>query len=334
MQFDQLKRREFITLLGGAAAAWPLAARAQQVRRLGVLMNRVEADPLARSFVLAFEQQLHKLGWSEGQNLQTEYRWNGGDINLARVYASELLAFRPDVILSSSTANLTSLQRLSPTAPIVFLQVSDPVAQGFVVNMANPGGGNITGFASYEFTIGEKWLELLKGLVPRVKRVAVMFNPESSSQSKFFLSSIEAAAPKLDVSVTTLRVQSIEEIEPAIAGFARELDGGLILPTDPFTSVHHKHIIEVVARYRVPAISNANTSFVQDGGLMSYGPDTKDQFRQAAVYVDRILKGVKAGDLPIQMATKFNLAINLKTARTLGIEIPLSILLAVDEQIE
>jgi putative ABC transport system substrate-binding protein len=333
MQFDELKRREFITLLGGAAAAWPLAARAQQVRRLGVLMNRVEADPLARSFVLAFEQQLHKLGWSEGQNLQTEYRWNGGDINLARVYASELLAFRPDVILSSSTANLTSLQRLSPTAPIVFLQVSDPVAQGFVVNMANPGG-NITGFASYEFTIGEKWLELLKGLVPRVKRVAVMFNPESSSQSKFFLSSIEAAAPKLDVSVTTLRVQSIEEIEPAIAGFARELDGGLILPTDPFTSVHHKHIIEVVARYRVPAISNANTSFVQDGGLMSYGPDTKDQFRQAAVYVDRILKGVKAGDLPIQMATKFNLAINLKTARTLGIEIPLSILLAVDEQIE
>src|SRR5215469_16523418 len=327
-----MRRREFITILGGAAAAWPLAARAQQLRRLGVLMNRVEADPLARSFVLAFEQQLHKLGWSEGQNLQTEYRWNGGDTNLARVYAAELLAFRPDVILSSSTANLTTLQRLSPTAPIVFLQVSDPVAQGFVVNLANPGG-NITGFASYEFTIGGKWLELLKQLVPTVKRVAVMFNPERS-QNKFFLSSIEAAAPKLDISVTTLRVQSIDEIEPAIAGFARELDGGLILPADTYIAVHHKHIIEVIARYRVPAISNVGASFVQDGGLMSYGPDTQDQFRQTAIYVDRILKGAKAGDLPIQAATKFNLAINLKTARMLGIEIPLNILLAADEQIE
>jgi putative ABC transport system substrate-binding protein len=327
-----IRRRDFITLLG-SAVAWPLAARAQQLRRLGVLMNRVKTDPLAQSFVSAFEQQLHKLGWSEGQNLQTEYRWNGGDINLARVYAAELIAFRPDVILSSSTANLTTLQRLSPTAPIVFLQVSDPVGQGFVVNMANPGG-NITGFAGYEFTIAGKWLDLLKQLVPTIKRAAVMFNPENSLQTKFFLPSIEATAAKLDISVTTLRVQSIEEIEPAVARFAREPDGGLILPTDGFTSVHHKHIIEVVARYRIPAISNAATSFVQDGGLMSYGPELTEQYRQAAVYVDRILKGAKAGDLPVQTATKFKLAINLKTARTLGIEIPLSILLTADEQIE
>jgi putative ABC transport system substrate-binding protein len=326
-----IRRRQFITLLGGAAATWPLAARAQQLRRLGVLMNRIKTDLLAQSFVSAFEQQLHELGWSEGQNLQTEYRWNGGDANLARVYAAELIAFRPDVILSTSTVNLTALQRLSPIAPIVFLQVSDPVAQGFVVNMANPSG-NITGIASYEFTVGGKWLDLLKQLVPTVKRVAVMFNP--SSPTKFFLPSIEAAAAKLDISVTTLQVQSIEEIEPAVAGFAREPHGGLILPTDAFISAHHKHVIEVVARYRIPAIYNANTSFVQDGGLMSYGPDEAEQFRQAAIYVDRILKGAKAGDLPIQAATKFNLVINLKTARTLGIEIPLSILLAADEQVE
>jgi len=323
-------------LLGGAAAAWPLAPRAQQpgtAKRVGFLINRVEADSLARSWVSAFELQLHKLGWSEGQNLHTEFRWNGGDVALARTYATELIGFRPDVIISTSTANLAALQRLSPTAPIVFLQVSDPVGQGFIVNLAKPGG-NITGFASYEFTIGGKWLDLLKQLVPTVRRVAVIFNPESSLQTKFFLPSIEAAASKLDVSVTTLQVQSIEEIEPAIVDFSHEPNGGLILPTDPFTSVHHRQIIEAVARYRVPAVSNANTSFVQDGGLMSYGPDETDQFRQAAVYVDRILKGAKAGDLPIQTATKFSLAINLKTARTLGIEVPLSILLTADEQIE
>jgi len=327
-----MRRREFITLLGGAAA-WPVAARAQQLRRLAVMMNRIETDPLALSYVSAFEQQLHKLDWSEGQNLHTEYRWTAsGDAALARTYAAELIGLRPDVIVSTSTANLAALQRLSPTAPIVFLQVSDPVAQGFVVNMAHPGG-NITGFASYEFSIGGKWLDLLKQLVPTVRRIAVMFNPETP-QTRFFLQAIQAAAPKLDLSVSTLPVQGFEEIEPAIAGFSRQPNGGLILPTDPFIAVHRKHVIELVARYRVPAISNAAMSFVQDGGLMSYGPDDTEQFRQAAVYVDRILKGAKAGDLPIQAATKFSLAINLKTARTLGIEIPLSILLTADEQIE
>jgi putative ABC transport system substrate-binding protein len=327
-----LNRRDFIALLGGAAAGWPLAARAQQVRRLGVLINRIESDPLEQGLVSAFEQELHKLGWSEGQNLHTEYRWNAGDPALARSHAAELIGLRPDVILSQSTVSLAALQRLSPTAPIVFVQVSDPVTQGFVVNMASPGG-NITGFASYEFSIGGKWLDLLKQLVPTIRRVAVVFSPETP-QTKFFLPSIEAAAPKLDVSVTTLPVQRIEDIEPAIAEFSRQPNGGLILPTDGFTSVHHKHIIEVVARYRVPAISNAALPFVQDGGLMSYGPDDKEQFRQAAVYVDRILKGAKAGDLPVQTATKFSLAINLNTARALGIEIPLSILLTADEQIE
>jgi putative ABC transport system substrate-binding protein len=328
-----MKRRDFVRLLGGAAAAWPLAAGAQQLRRLGVLMNRIEADPLARSLVAAFEQQLHKLGWREGENLHTDYRWNGGDAALARTYAAELIGFGPDVILSTSTANLAALQRLSPTAPIVFLQVSDPVTQGFVVNLAHPGG-NITGFASYEFSIGGKWLDLLKQLVPTIRRVAVMFNPESSLQTKFFLPAIEAAAPKLDISVTTLQVQSTEEIEPAIAGFSRQPNGGLILPTDAFISVHRKHVIEVAARYRVPAISNANMPFVQDGGLTSYGPDATEQFRQAAVYVDRILKGAKPADLPVQTATKFSLAINLKTARMLGIDVPLSILLTADQQIE
>ena len=327
-----MRRRDFIILLGGLAASWPLAARAQQMRRLGVLVNRIETDTLEQSYVSAFEQQLHKLGWREGQNLHTEYRWNGGDTALARNHAAELIALRPDVIVSTSTAALSALQRLSPTAPIVFLQVSDPVTQGFVVSMANPGG-NITGFASYEFSIGGKWLDLLKQLVPGIRRVAVMFNPETP-QTRFFLPSIEAAAPTLGISVTTLPVQNVQDIEQAIAAFSHQPDGGLILPTDGFTAAHHKDIIEVIARYRVPAISNAAMPFVKDGGLMSYGPDDTEQFRQAAVYVDRILKGSKAGDLPVQTATKFSLSINLKTAQTLGIEIPLSILLTADEQVE
>ncbi len=327
-----MRRREFITLVGGAAATWPLAARAQRPRRIGVLMNDVATDAAAKAFVTAFAQQLRRLGWIESENLHIEYRWNSGDAALAQRYAAELVALAPDVILSASTNNLTALQRLSPITPIVFVQVSDPVAQGFVLSMAHPGG-NITGFAPFEFTMGGKWIDLLKQLIPTLTRVAVIFNPQTSPQSKFFMTAIESAAPRFGVNVAAALVQSIADIEPTIENFARQPNGGLLLPTDAFTVVHRKLIVEAAARHRVPAIYS-NILFVRDGGLISYSPNIGDQFRQAAVYVDRILKGAKAGDLPVQTPTKFNLIINLKTARALGLEGPMSILLTADEQIE
>ena len=326
-----MKRREFITLIGGAAA-WPLAARAQQPRRVAVLMNGARTDTGRVELLSAFEQQLRKLGWMEGQNLRTEYRWNNGDAALARTYAAKLIAFEPDVILSSSTTNLITLQRLSPTAPIVFVQVSDPVTQGFVLNMARPGG-NITGFALFEFTIGGKWVDLLKQLVPALERAAVMFDPETSPQSKFFMESIEAAGPKLGVGVATMPVRDVLEIDPAIARLSEQGNSGLIVPPGSFIFGNRNRIIEAAARHRVPAIY-WDASFVQDGGLIGYGPEFREQFRQAAVYVDRILKGTKPGDLPVQTPTRFTLSLNLKTARDLGIEVPLGLLLVADEQIE
>jgi putative ABC transport system substrate-binding protein len=329
-----MRRREFFTLLGGAAAAWPLAAPAQSgpVRRIGVLMNDVETDATSRSNVAAFVQGLRDLGWIEGQNLRVVYRWNAGSAELARTHAAELVALAPDAILSSSTTNLTALQRLSPTTPIVFIQVSDPVTQGFVLSLAHPGG-NITGFSAYEFTIGGKWLDLLKQIAPATARVAVVFNPQTSPQSKFFLSSVEAAASTFGVNVAAAPVRSVAEIESAIESFSRQPNGGLIFLTDAFLVVHRKLVVEAAARHRLPAIY-PSTLFVRDGGLMRYGVDTDDQFRQAASYVDRILKGAKAGDLPVQTPAKFSLVINLKAAKALGIELPMSLMLSANEVIE
>jgi putative ABC transport system substrate-binding protein len=328
-----IRRRDFITLLGGAAAAWPLAARAQQPRRIGALLDGVVTDAIRQARVKNFTEQLRKLGWIEGQNLRSEYRWDNAEPALSRSYAAELVALAPDVILASGTQNLTALQRLSPVTPITFILVSDPVAQGFVTNMAHPGA-NITGFAYLEFTIGGRWLDLLKQMVPSVTHVAVMFNPETAPQSKFFLSSIESAARTLNVAATFLPVQSEAEIDPGIARFVQQANGGLILLPDAFIAAHSKAFAESAARYRVPAIGGSVDDFVSEGGLMSYTPNVDEQFRQAAVYVDRILKGTKPGDLPIQAPTKFTFSINLKTARDLGIEVPLSLLLIADEQIE
>jgi ABC-type uncharacterized transport system substrate-binding protein len=332
MQFNQLKRREFITLLGSAAAAWPVAARAQQPKRVGVLMNGVPANPSFREYKTAWEQQLRKLGWIDGQNLHIEYRWNEGDAARGRSYAAELVALAPDVILSSSTANLIALQRLSPASPIVFVQVSDPVTQGFILSMARPGG-NITGFAAYEFTIGAKWLDLLKQLVPAIDHVGVMSNPQTAPQSKLFMDSIEAAAPTFGVKVVATLVNSVSDIETAFANMSRQPNGGMVFPTDSFTGIHRKLIFDLATRHRLPAIYS-NVTHVQEGGLMGYAIDYVEQFRQAAIYVDRILKGTKAGDLPVQTPTKYVLAINLKTVRALGIEVPLSLLLIANEQIE
>jgi putative tryptophan/tyrosine transport system substrate-binding protein len=328
-----MRRRKFITLLGGAAAL-PLAARAQsaQVRRLGVLMNYTETDPLSQAYLTAFVQGMRDLGWIEGQNLRSTYRWSAGSAELARAHAAELVALAPDAILSSSTANLTALQRLSPTTPIVFIQVSDPVAQGFVLNLANPGG-NITGFTAYEFSIGGKWLDLLKQIAPTITRVAVVFNPLTSPQSKPFLGSIEAAASTFGVSVLAAPVHSTAEIEPAIEKFSRQSNSGLIFPADSFTSIHRKLIVEVAAKYRLPAIY-AEKVIVRDGGLMCYQVEFNDQFRQAASYADRILKGAKAGDLPVQTPEKYSLVINLKAAKALGIELPMGLMLSANEVIE
>ena len=331
-----MRRRQFITVLGGAAAAWPLAARAQgeRVRRIGVLMNGAATETIPQSYVAAFVQELRQLGWTEGRNLHIDIRWSAGDAVLARTYAAQLIGLTPDVILASSTTNLTVIQQATNTVPVVFVQVSDPVEQGFVTNVTRPGG-NLTGFSMFEFSVGGKWLELLKEIAPGLARVGVMFNPDTSPQSKFFMRSIEAAAPSHGVQAVVVPVRSTADIEPAFERFALVPNGGLILTTDTFTNLRNKLIVDLAARHRLPAIS-AYDRFPKDGGLMYYGANVNlpDQFRQAATYVDRILKGAKAGDLPIQRADKYSLIINLKTAKALRLTVPLPLTGLADELIE
>jgi ABC-type uncharacterized transport system substrate-binding protein len=331
-----VKRRDFITLLGGAVA-WPLVARAQQperMRRIGVLMNSTATDAAWQSYVAGFVEALRQLGWSEGQNLRVDLRWNAGDAALARIYAAQLIGLMPDVILASSTTNLTIVQQATNTIPVIFVAVSDPVAQGFVANVTRPGG-NLTGFGMFEFSVGGKWVDLLKEIAPRLARVGVMFNPDTSPQSKFFMRSIEAAAPSLGVQAMPIPVRATSDIETAIETFARVPNGGLILPTDSFIRLRQTLIVELAGRHRLPAVS-ADEDFAKNGGLMYYGATINllDQFRQAAGYVDRILKGTKPGDLPVQRADKYTLAINLKTAKALGLTVPLPLIGLADEVIE
>jgi putative ABC transport system substrate-binding protein len=328
-----MKRRDFITLLGGAAA-WPLAARAQAgaVRRVGVLINGDESDPRSINNVASLTQVLRKLGWIEGQNLRMEVRWNAGDAERARSLAGDLLRLSPDVILAASTTNLAEVLRRGPTMPIVFVLVSDPIEQGFVSNLAQPGG-NITGFSVFEFSIGGKWIELLKRIAPGLAHVSLVFNPDTSPQSKFFVSSIESAAPSLGVEATVAPVHAAADLERAIENVSHRPNGGLIFPTDTFLSVHRQVIVESAARYRVPAIY-ANQLFAEIGGLMSYSVDFDIQYRQAAVYIDRILRGAKPGDLPVQSPSKYSFVINLKAAMALGIEVPTNLLLTADDYIE
>jgi putative ABC transport system substrate-binding protein len=331
-----MNRRAFITLLGGAAV-WPLAAPAQQpgpVRRVGVLMNGAATETVPQSYVTAFVQALRQLGWVEGQNLRVDVRWNAGDAALARVYAAQLIGLMPDVILTASTTNLTVIRQATNSVPTVFLQVSDPVEQGFVASVTRPGG-NLTGFSMFEFSVGGKWVDLLKEIAPGLARVAVMFNPDTSPQSKFFMRAVEAAAPSLGVTATAAPVRSTADIEPAFESISRQPNSGLILPTDTFTRMRQGLIAELAGRHRLPSLS-AGEDFARDGGLMYYGPivNLLNQFRQAASYVDRILRGEKPGDLPIQRADKYTLVINLKTARALGLTVPLPLLGLADEVIE
>jgi putative tryptophan/tyrosine transport system substrate-binding protein len=332
-----MRGREFITLLGGAAVAWPLAARAQQgerMRRIGVLMNATATETMPQSYVAAFVQGLRQLGWIEGRNLRIDVRWNAGDAALARIYAAQLIGLTPDVILAASTTNLTVVQQATSTIPVVFVQVSDPVEQGFVASITKPGG-NLTGFSMYEFSVGGKWVDLLKEIAPNLTRVAVMSNPDTSPQSKFFMRSVEAAAPPHGVQTIATPVRTTTEIEAALQNFSREPNSGLILPTDTFTRLRSKLIAELAERYRLPSIS-AYDGFAKDGGLMGYGAviNLPDQFRQAASYVDRILKGEKPGDLPVQRAVKYTLVLNLKTAKALGLTVPLPLTGLADEVIE
>jgi putative ABC transport system substrate-binding protein len=328
-----IRRRDFITLLG-SAAAWPIAATGQQdrARRIGVLLNSAANDPQQQSYVTAFEQVLRSLGWRLGQNLEIEYRWSAGIPERSSAYATELAAQGPDLIVAVTTVSLSALLPAAKFIPIVFASVSDPVAQGFVPNLPHPGR-NVTGFALYEFSIAGKWLDLLKQFAPAVTHVALMFNPLNSPQSKFFLDAIEVAASSFGVEVMALPVHQETEIEPAFATLARRPNGGLLIGTDNFLVRNRKQVVELAARHRVPAVYG-NSDWVQAGGLMSYSTDEKESIRGAAFYVDRILKGAKPGDLPIQLASKFTLAVNLTAAQTLGLELPMSLMLRADEVIE
>jgi putative ABC transport system substrate-binding protein len=330
-----MRRREFITFFGGAAVAWPLSARAQQsgaVRRIGVLLGWSESDPEYRMRLDAFLQELAKSGWADGRNVRLDVRWTNGDVARAGVLAKELVALQPDVILVGTTPATAALQRETRTIPIVFAVVSDPVGAGFVASLPRPGG-NITGFINIEAAMGGKWLELLKEVAPRLRRVAIMFNPDTApGGGSYYLGAFEAAARPLAIETSQARVHSDAEIETAIAALGRQ-QAGLVVMDDSFTSTHRGAVISQAARSNVPTIFSP--PFVaKEGGLISYGTNGLDLFRRAAGYVDRILRGAKAGDLPVELPTKFDLVINLKTAKALGLTIPEALLLRADEVIE
>jgi putative tryptophan/tyrosine transport system substrate-binding protein len=332
-----MRRREFITLSGGAVATsllFPLAARAQQsehVPRIGVLMNLAAEDPETKARLTAFEQVLQRLGWTIGQNVRIDDRVAGGNTDKRRGYAAELVALAPDVILAQSSTAVALLLQATRSVPIVFADISDPVGAGFVDSLARPGG-NATGFMLLEYSLSGKWLELLKEIVPRLTRAAVLRDPANPAATAQY-GSIQAMAPSLGVEVSPVSVRDAGEIERAVETFARTANGGLIVTPSGSTSAYHDLIIALAARYKLPAIYSFR-SLVTRGGLLSYGPDTVDQFRSAAGYVDRILKGEKPADLPVQAPTKFELVINLKTAKALGLDVPTAVLARADEVIE
>jgi putative ABC transport system substrate-binding protein len=327
-----VKRREFIMLIGGAAA-WPVAARAQtkHMRRIGVLMGLVASDPEAQSRVAAFEGSLRERGWVKGRNVLIEYRW-AGDGNVGRDHAAELLAMAPDMILANSTPLTAALRDQSRAVPIVFTQVTDPVGQGLVPNLAHPGG-NVTGFTSFEFSIGTKWLEALKQTAPRVTRVALVFNPQSAPYADLFLRPVEAAAPSFSVAPIGAAVRDPADVDRVFDALAHEPNGGLMVLPDISMINYREAIVALAARHRVPAIYPFRF-FAASGGLISYGTDVTEVFRRAAAYVDRILKGTSPGELPIQAPNKYELVINLRTAKSLGLEVPPTLLARADEVIE
>jgi putative ABC transport system substrate-binding protein len=329
-----VRRRKFITLLGGAAA-WPVAAHAQQagqVRRIGMLTAATPADdPDGRARLAAFLQVLQQLGWTDGHNVRIDYRWGLGDANNIRKYAMELAALSPDVILSVGTASMRPLLQATRTVPIVFVSVADPVGAGFVDSLSRPGG-NATGFIQFEYSLSGKWLELLKQIAPGVTRAAVFRDPAITSGIGQF-AVVQSVAPSVGVEVSPISVRDAGEIERAVAAFARSPNGGLIVTSGAGSVLHRELIIALAARYKLPAVYYRRY-FITSGGLISYGFDLVDQYRRAAGYVDRILKGEKPADLPVQAPTRYELVINLKTARALGLDVPPTLLARADEVIE
>ena len=328
-----MKRRQFIRLIGGAAVAWPLAARAQQpdrMRRIGALAG-IEDDGEGRARFASFQQGLQQLGWTHGRNVQIDYRFGGGDADNIRKHAVELAALAPDVILAAGAAAVGPVLQATRTVPIVFVIVPDPVGAGFVDSLARPGG-NATGFINFEYSVGAKWLELLKAVAPSVTRVAVLRDAFITAGTGQF-GAIQSAAPSVGVEVSPVNVRDAGEIERAVAAFARSSNGGLIVTGSALAVVHRDLIITLAARHKLPAIY-FERNFVASGGLVSYGPDYLDQFRRAASYVDRILKGEKPADLPVQAPTKYKLVINLKTAKAAGLTMPSTLLATADEVIE
>jgi putative ABC transport system substrate-binding protein len=330
-----IRRRKFLaTLLGGAAVAWPLAARAQQsdrMRRMGVLMGVVESDQNAQASIAAMRQALAQLGWTEGRNLRIDLRWAGGDRDVLRKYAAELVALQADIIVTTGSGGLGPLQQATRTIPIVFASVIDPVAGGFVASLSRPGG-NTTGFTAFEYGLAGKWPELLKQIAPAVTRAAVLRDPTQFAGGGQ-LGAIQAVAPFFGMEVSPADVRNADEVERAIAAFARKPNGGLIVLGSFLANINRDAIIALAAQHRLPAVYPSRT-FVTSGGLVSYGSDPIDPYRRAAGYIDRILKGEKPADLPVQLPTKYELVINLKTAKALALDIPATLLARADEVIE
>jgi putative ABC transport system substrate-binding protein len=330
-----MKRRKFITLIGGAAAVWPFVALAQQrdrMLRIGVLMGYAENDAEAKSWVTGLVEALKKLGWIEGSNVQIDYRWASGNVERLRSYAGELLGLKPDLILAGSTPALAAISQQTRAIPIVFANVADPIGQGFVSSLAHPEG-NVTGFTSLEFSIAAKWIEILKEFSPSLTKVALMFNPETAPYFPSFLGPIETAASSFAVKTIITPVHDAADVEHTISAFGHELNGGIVVVPSAFVTIHRQLIFEQVARNRLPAVYGFSY-YAYSGGLISYGINVRDMYIRAASYIDRILKGEKPAELPIQAPTKFELVINLKTAKTLGLTVPQSLLARADEVIE
>jgi putative tryptophan/tyrosine transport system substrate-binding protein len=329
-----MQRRTFIAFIGGGVAAWPIAARAQspvQIRRIGILLNRRADDPEGQAGVAAFRQALQQLGWADGQNLRFDIRWGQDDVYAERTYAAELVALAPDIVLAAGTMSVGALQKIASALPIVFVGVTDPAGAGFVDSLARPGG-SATGFMLFEFGFTGKWLELLKQIEPSLKRAAILRDPTNPAGLAQF-GAIQAAAQSLGVVVNSIGLRNPDEIERAVTALASSPNGGLIVTPSAGVSVHHDLIIKLAAQNKLPAVYGTRSN-VNDGGLIFYGPDRIEQFRRAASYVDRILKGEKAADLPVQAPTKYELVINLKTAKALGLTVPPSLLARADEVIE